>query len=298
MKRGVPIPILFLALLYLWAAGTRADDRAPSPEEQRALLERVIANQHRDDAALEQYERTERRRVRKSKQDAAPSADRTLRVVPTGTANFRVPVEENGRPVDAALYRAGLGALERALTAAVNPPDAKQRQAAEKHAKRSRERAEAVDAVRDAFHFTWAGRENLEGRTVAKFTFEPNPAFKSKSRTTALFAYVRGTAWVDEASGHLARLEAEIVRDIPFGGGIVAKVYRGGRFALEQAEVAPGVWLPTRYEYDFAGRKFLFGFAMHELTLASNYRRIGPPREALLVIRRELNGSTAARSDP
>lgn len=298
MNRRTAFAILPLALGLLWARGrvARADDRAPSAEEVRALMNRVIANQHRDDAALEQYERIERRQVRKSERDANPAEDKTYRVVPTGTGTVRVQTEERGSAVDAELYRKQLRDLEQALVWALNPSESRQKRRVDKGAKRSRERTEMVDAVRDAFRFTWLGREARDGRTLVKLQLDPNPAYKPTSRNTALFATARATVWVDEAAGQLVRAEAELVRDISFGGGILGKAYRGGRFVIEQAEIAPGIWLPTRYEYNFTGRKFVFGFEAHEVTDASHYRRIGPPKEALLAIRRELDIAATSSS--
>ena len=298
MPRRLCLTALPLALALAGTGRLPADDRAPSPEELRALVARVISNQHRDDAALEQYERIERRQVRKSESDTAPAEDKTFRVVPTGTGTVRVQVEERGRPVDAELYRKQLRDLEQALLWALTPAESRQKQRVDKGNERARERAEMVDAVRDAFRYTWLGRETRNGRTLARLQLEPNPAFKPTSRNTSLFKAVRATVWVDEGTAQLARLEAELFRDIPFGGGILGKAYRGGRFVIEQAEVAPGVWLPTRYDYNFTGRKFVFGFELHELTEVSHYRRIGPPQEALLAIRRELDSVTASPSIP
>jgi hypothetical protein len=184
--------------------------------------------------------------------------------------------------------------LEQALVWALDPAESKQKRRVDKFDKRTRERDEMVDAIRDAFLFSWQGRENSSGRALVRILFEPNPAFKPRSRNTDMFRHVRATLWIDEASGHLTRLEAEIISDIPIGGGVLGKLYRGGRFTLEQAPVAEGIWFPTRYEYNFAGRKFVFGFELHEVTVANAYRRIGPPREALAAIRRELNGETPA----
>ncbi len=296
---GIWLALLTLALCLSWAAGSqraRADDREPSREQLRALLERVIANQHRDDAALEEYERIEHRQVRQHEKDTALSEDKTFRVIPAGTGIARILIEENGRPVDSAVYRKQLQNLEQALVAVVNPQP-RQKQAEEKYARRTRERREMVDAARDAFRYTWLGRETRNGRTLAKLRLDPNPEFKPTSRNTNFFANIRATVWVDEAAEQVVRIEAEIFRDIYFGGGLLGKVYRGGRFVMEQAEVAPGIWLPTLYDYNFAGRKFLFSMEVHERTEVSRYRRIGPPKEALVAIRRELAGGTA-RSDP
>jgi len=91
----------------------------------------------------------------------------------------------------------------------------------------------------------------------------------------------------------VARVEGDIISDISFGGGIAGKIYRGGHFVMEQSEVAPGVWLPTLFTYDVDGRKFLFGFGIHERTEISRYRHLGPPSQSIEIIRAELNNLAA-----
>jgi hypothetical protein len=272
----------------------RQDSRPLSPEEIRALVDRAISNQHRNDQALAEYERREHRQARKDETDTLLSEDKTFRVVPTGTGTLRLLLEEHGQPVSAELYRRQLRDLEQALLWAQDPAENKQKRRVDKFDKRSRERIELVDALRDAFLFTWQGRESSGGRSLVRLLFEPNPAFKPHSRNTEMFRHARAVVWIDEAAAQMVRIEAEAATDISFGGGILGKIYRGGRFVLEQVQVADGVWFPVRYEYNFAGRKFLFGFELHELTLASGYRRIGPPKEALAAVRHELNNASPA----
>lgn len=270
------------------------DARPLSPDEIRALVDRAISNQHRNDDALAEYERRERRQARKDESDTLPSEDKTFRVVPTGTGMLRLLVEENGRPVSPDLYRRQLRDLEQALVWALQPAESKQKRRVEKFDKRSRERAEMVDAMRDAFLFTGQARETSGGRSLVRLLFEPNPAFKPRSRNTELLRRARAVVWIDEAAAQLVRIEAEIVSNISIGGGIFGKIYRGGRLVLEQAQVAEGVWLPVRYDYNFTGRRFLFGFELHEVTLASAYRRIGPPKDALAAVRHELSNASPA----
>jgi hypothetical protein len=74
---------------------------------------------------------------------------------------------------------------------------------------------------------------------------------------------------------------------VSWGGGLIAKLYRGGRFRYEQHEVSPGVWMPTYYSYDFDGRKFVFNLSAHDRAEYSEYLHVGTPTEALLVVRRE-----------
>jgi len=85
----------------------------------------------------------------------------------------------------------------------------------------------------------------------------------------------------------LMKAEAELTDDISWGGGIIAKLYRGGQFTFEQREVIPGLWMPAHYSYDFDGRKFLFSLNLHERMEFTEFTRVGPPEEAIAVIRRE-----------
>ena len=126
---------------------------------------------------------------------------------------------------------------------------------------------------------------------------EPNPAYKATSRATSIFSKVHGFLWIDEAAAQLARAELEVVEDISLGG-FLAKIYKGSHLAQERYEVAPGLWMPSYAQYDFDGRRFFVSFGIHERTFYTQYRRIGPPREALQAIRAELGKSDSARADP
>lgn len=291
-----PSTALF-SLLYV-AAAFAGDARRPaqdlSPSEVKSLIARAIANQHKNDEALGVFERRERRQVFKASKGESPQDDKAYRVVPTGTGTLRLLIEEHGRGVTPEHYRKQLRDLEQALAWAMQPAESKQKQRVEKWKRRSRERAELVDSVAEAFEFSWQGRETLEGRALAKIGFEPDPAFKPRAKNSDVFQHVHGTIWVEETSGHVARIEAEIMKDIAVMGGIFGKIYRGGTFLMEQAPVENGVWLPVLYEYDLSGRRFVFGFDLHEVTVASGYRRIGPPVEALASVRMELNNSLVA----
>jgi hypothetical protein len=104
--------------------------------------------------------------------------------------------------------------------------------------------------------------------------------------------------WVDRETTQMVHGEARVMSDASFGGGILGKLYRGGVVSMEQAEVAPGIWLPTHYQYDYSGRRFLFYFEQHQSIDASRYRRVGPPSEALLLVQSELANGKSFLLDP
>jgi hypothetical protein len=268
---------------------------APSPEQIHSLIMRAVENQHRDDRALEEFERTEHVITRKG-ENAEIVTDLTERVLPSGTGNIKLKMAENGVPVSAELYR---HELEFAVTA-LDPgthPDERYKGDQAKFERRRRDHAELVDAATKAFRVTWAGRETRTDsagtRTLMKLLLEPDPNYKPINRFAASFQHIDATLWVDETQAQFARLEADIATDITFGGGVAGKVYHGGNVVMVQEEVAPGIWLPTLYNYEVDGRKFLFAFGVHEHSEVTRYRRVGPPPQAIEIIRNELNNLTA-----
>jgi len=297
----LPTAILVTSLLAACGGISPAQD-APAPllqselDEQRALLERVIANQKKNDIAQSTYERLERLEIHKGSSSTQPPEVKTARAVPAGTGIDRIPVGPDGKPVDAAAYRAELEKLERALSWAAEDGRA-QRDAYEKIAKKQKERSDLIDATRTAFLYTFVAHEPRGDRTLSKYRMVPNPAYKATSRATSIFAKVRGYLWIDEDAAQLARAEIEVTDDISIGS-FLAKVYKGSHLMQERYEMAPGLWFATYSQYDFDGRRLFVSFGIHERTSYSQYRRIGPPKEALQAIRAELGKSTTANADP
>ena len=299
---------LYSIVLAVWliTPGTRAlpvgqeptvsKNPAPSPEQIHSLITKAIENQHRDDRALQEFERTEHSIAHKG-DNAEVVTDVTERVVPSATGNIKLKLTENGVAVPPETYRHELELAVTALDGASHPADRYKEDLA-KFEKRRHDHAELVDTAPEAFRAVWAGRETRTdskgARTLMKFLLEPEPGYKPINRFAAIFQHVHATLWVDESQAQFARLEADIATDISFGGGIAGKVYHGGHILMVQEEVTPGIWLPTLYNYNVDGRKFLLPFGIHERTEVSGYRRIGPPPQAIEILRIELNNLTAA----
>lgn len=279
--------LLVLALSGSVAAQSVLPDSTPvigSPKP--GLFERVISGQKKHEEALDIYERIERLEVRKIASDPVPSSVKVVRVIPTGMGMDRIAVGPDGRPTDPEAYRAELEKLEKTLAQLVNN-NRSQRDAVEKFAKKRKERNELIDATRSAFLFTFIAREPRADHVLSKYRMDPNPAFKPTTRFTSIYPKVRGFVWVDEQAEELARVECEITEDISVGL-FLGKIYKGSHFMQERYEVLPGLWLASFSQYDFDGRKLFSGFSVHERTFYTDYRYIGPPKEALGVIRKEL----------
>jgi len=263
--------------------GPHSETPLTAPQIQN-LVDRAIENQRRNDLLLDQYARTERSLFHGSAKE--PERNVVCRVIPAGDGIIRVELERDGKTSDAAFIEGQWHGAVQALLAEAHGRDPHVANFFETGRHRH-ERAGMVTAIGKAFLFQWAGRASINGRTVVELNFVPDPTYRSVARFAILYAHSRGTAWVDESSGQLIRAEAKLTDDVSWGAGIIAKLYRGGQFTFEQREVEPGVWMPAHYSYDFDGRKFLFSLNVHERMEYTDYVRVGPPEEAIAVIRRE-----------
>jgi hypothetical protein len=117
-------------------------------------------------------------------------------------------------------------------------------------------------------------RERFRGQDVLVFDFEGNPEYKPKKLAERVVQQLAGVVWVDEKAHDVARLEAYFVKDVRFGGGLLANLQKGTSFVFEQAFVNNEVWLPTYEEAHIGARVLLLkGFKVNEVTRYSDYRR-------------------------
>ena len=270
----------------------------PSDAEIHDRAQKLIENQHQDDAAIEQYERIEHQVDRTAGANPRVLEEKLYRVVPTGTGTMKIVLKENDKRTDPVIYRQQLQTWRELLELALKPDDSRAKLAYSKWQKKKTDRAELVDATQAAFLTKWTGQETVNGRLCDILELSPNPSFHPHTIFQDAMTHITAKIWVDHEKNQLARAEAHVMRDMAFGGGILGKLYRGGVFSFEQAEFSPGVWLPVRYQYDFMGRKFLFTFEQHQYIEASQYHRIGPPKEALAQVNSEIASGKIVNGDP
>jgi hypothetical protein len=273
----------------LWSALAEAQQPAPRPDaplsdaQVAALVQRAIDMQHRSDEAIDLFDRTERIIDR----DDEKAKETTVHTVPVGASEVRIEMNRDGQPVPPEEVAETWQYILSVMEERTHTDDPEVKKEYEKAAKRKKDVARMVDAIGEAFRFHFAGRSLRAGRPVIELQYEPAPGFKSKLRFSGVYKQIYGKVWVDEASGYVVRLEAELRRDIPIGGGIIGKIYKGSHVELEQAEAAADIWLPTYRSYDIEYRKFVFPGGLHRTQYAGDYRRIGPPAEALSLLRNQ-----------
>ncbi len=61
-----------------------------------------------------------------------------------------------------------------------------------------------------------------------------------------VFTGMQGEMLVDETACRLAKIDGTLFKEVNFGWGILGRLYKGGRFFVEQAEVTPSHWDTTQ----------------------------------------------------
>jgi hypothetical protein len=261
-----------------------ASEEASTPSP---LFKQVIGNQEECEKLLDQYERVMRTETRRPGVDAKSTETKVWRAFPIGTGTYKIALPVGGQPPEPGFYRSELEKLDKYLSWLIQDGSS-QREAYAKAERKKKERFDLLEATYQAFLFTKDGEETRNGRTLVRYTMAPNPRYKPTSRNTTLFTHVRGTIWIDEQSSQMAKIEGTVTEDVSLAL-FLAKVYKGSHFMQERYEISPGVWEPTFEQYDFDGRKFLSSFSIHERTFYSAYKRVGPPKESVQVVRAELS---------
>jgi uncharacterized membrane protein len=139
----------------------------------------------------------------------------------------------------------------RRLTKLLNEAKAMRHELEEQGAE-TRRRIRMMQAFASAFIFEPQGEEH----GLLRFVFHPDKAFSPPDRETQVFRAMQGTVWVEPRQQRLVRIDGVLTRDVPFGWGIFGRLYKGGRYFLEQTQVEPGVWRLTRLELNLKMRSF------------------------------------------
>lgn len=130
-------------------------------------------------------------------------------------------------------------------------------------------RLRMMKAFPEAFLFESAG-EGDDGTRI--FTFRPNPKFSPHDRETQVYRGMQGRVWVDPQAERLTRIDGVLTKDVSFGWGVLGKLYKGGRYQIEQEQVSTGEWRITRLNLELRGRMLFNSFRVLREESNSEFR--------------------------
>lgn len=121
----------------------------------------------------------------------------------------------------------------------------------------SRKAREFVTEVANAFNFKFEGEDMVDGRPAYIISGEPRSDYHPSSRQGKILTKTRGKMWIDIASTHWVKLDAEFTDTMSFGW-FLARVRPGTRVHVEQNLFRDEVWVPSEIKFKLDARVGLF----------------------------------------
>ncbi len=243
-----------------------------------ALLDEVRANADKIEAILENYSFTEDRIERELKDNGQLVVKDSEKTLLTFYKGYRIKrtLEKKGKPLspsDQAKEDKDVEKQVAEIEKKIAEKEKREEKAASGSVGQPRDEGRRItisEALKGSLLVN-PRRERFRGREVIVFDYEPNPAFKPKSRMEQLFALCNGAVWVDEKSKQIVRLEARLTKS---SGNFLAKANRGASFTLENELVNNEIWLPSQADINLSIKLFLIaGININNLVKYGDYRR-------------------------
>lgn len=276
-------PLLPLLLLgSLLRAGSSAQETA-APADLRPLpelgpfLDEVRAHLHSDEMLLDQYTFTERHTEREldSRGGIKKVKSEMYEVYPSLEPGhtYRRLVERDGRALDATALAQEDRKHEKKMGDDRPDLQSEEKRAANLAQARRKEEAGVAQVFR-IYDIRVVGRETLDGRSAIVLAFRPRADVQATSRASRVLKALAGRAWIDEEDRQLVRVDAELVDNLSFGLGILARLHKGSRASLLRRKVNGEIWLPAQARFTGSARLLLFkGLRLDALSEYTDYRK-------------------------
>ena len=142
----------------------------------------------------------------------------------------------------------------------------------QREAKNRRDEDEMLDDLMRVYTFTLVERQIRNGRPMIVVAFTPRRDAAPKTDDGKLMTKIKGRGWVSESDFEVARVEFEMLDDVPFGL-VLGKIYKGTTGSLERRKVNDEVWLPAEARFNGSGRALVRKFHLETVIEFSDYKK-------------------------
>lgn len=131
---------------------------------------------------------------------------------------------------------------------------------------------DAVAEIPEAFSFRLVGQESIDGRICYRLQAAPREGYRPRNRYGKIFTETEGSIWIDKATGHWVRADAELKQTVNLGW-IFIQIREGSRATVEQRLFSGLGWLMSSLSYASHARIGLFLHYRRQMsTVYWNYR--------------------------
>jgi hypothetical protein len=186
---------------------------------------------------------------------------------------YRRLVARNDRPLSTKEQQLEEAKLQKSIAdRRRETPEQRDRRIADWERRQERQR-EPIKELLEAFNFTKAGEEKLNGADAWVIDGAPKPGYRPTRQSTSFFPKVKLRLWVEKSDYHWVKLDMESLDTITFGGFLI-RMAKGSHLTAENTRINNEVWLPKRAVLKGSIRIALVKVMRGEMIFEfSNYRK-------------------------
>jgi hypothetical protein len=256
------------AATFLVALSAPAQDRAPDPLE---IVRRSVERDWTDFESRKNYTYEQRVEFRQYTRDGGLASTRS--------ENHEVLILA-GRPYERLIARDDRPLPERETRKQQQKLDdelaKRQHESPGTRARYEKERAEERAFIReipDAFTFRLVETDTVSNQPAWVIEAQPKPGYRAVNADARKFAKVTAKIWIEQATYHWVKVDAEVLDTIWAGLGLL-RIARGGTLHFEQTRVNDEIWLPSSILVRFEARLAVVKKMRGEFDIRySNYRK-------------------------
>ena len=227
-------------------------------QDARDMVRRAVEQSGQNSNASLRYTYLERQEVRELDRSGQVKK-RTIQtwdVTPLEGSPYRRLVARNDQPLPPEERKAEEEKLRWSNEQRRNEtPEQRSQRLADWQRRQERQR-EPIKELPDAFNFTIAREDSIDGHSFFVIDALPKPGYKPKSRFAGFFPRVKLRLWIDKNDYQGARVEMETLDTVSFGG-LLVRVSKGTRLVIELTRVNDEVWLPKHVSLTASARILL-----------------------------------------
>jgi hypothetical protein len=248
---GVMSMTVVLLLLTSASFATEVSSGAPSYGSPVEAMRKVVQNELK--AVNEYVTRILFRGVK-----TTPKGSATRLYVQTGKTTVGEVIAYNGQPLTPDQRQAEESRIERFIN---NPEELKKK--CDQNHDNIEHTLRILRALPNAFVFEYAGEETGSetlghlGARLIKFAFHPNTSYQPPSRVEEVLTGLQGDVLIDPVHFRLARIDGTLFKDVAFGWGILGRLSKGARFAIQQQNVTDDLWVVSSITFNASGKILL-----------------------------------------
>ncbi|MBI4891154.1 MAG: hypothetical protein HY821_11060 [Acidobacteria bacterium] len=197
----------------------------------------------------------------------------TFDVIMLGGRTYRRQIAADDQPLPSGKARKAQEGFDREVEKRSRESDhEKKKRAADEEKSRQESRAFLAE-IPEAFLFTLAGEERVDGHLAWVIDAVPKPGWKGKVKRSELLSKFKGRLWIDQREYQWVKVDATTIAPVSFGW-VLAKLQPGARLSFEQKRFNDEVWLPVRAFTRVDARLALFKNVRAEMDVAwKDYRK-------------------------